>query len=189
MATCASCQQPLTDGTKFCNNCGAPVGGPSYAGTAPQSPASAPMSPPTPPPTGLNYTKFCASCGKGLVAAAVICPNCGAAQAGFNSSGGKSKTTAVLMAVFLTAWTWVYTWKVNKKKFLIALGLWVLEIILFSIGASEAASKFVCTPGGACSFQSGSSGLIIFAWLIGLGIWIWAIVDTSTKSQAYYASI
>jgi hypothetical protein len=201
MATCASCQQTLTDGTKFCNNCGAPVGaapvgGPSYAGTAAQSPApaggpsyggTAPRS--TAAPAGVIYTKFCASCGNGLVAAAVICPSCGAAQKGFNASGGKSKTTAVLMAVFLSAWTWVYTWKVNSKKFLFALCLWVVQIIVSIVGAGEAASKLVCTTGGACSIRSGSAGIILFAWLIGFGIWVWAIVDASTKSQAYYASI
>jgi RNA polymerase subunit RPABC4/transcription elongation factor Spt4 len=199
MATCVSCQQTLTEGTKFCNNCGAPVGGPSYSGTAPQPPAqggpsyagTAPASPApqSPAPAGVIYTKFCASCGKGLVSAAVICPNCGAAQKGFNVSGGKSKTAAVLMAIFLSAWTWVYTWKVNSKKFLTALCLWVVQIIISIVGVSEAANKLVCTPGGACSFRSGSAGILLFAWLIGFGIWVWAIVDASIKSQAYYAGI
>jgi hypothetical protein len=212
MATCASCQQTLDDGTKFCNNCGAPVGGPSYGGTAAQSPAPtggpsyggtaaqspAPgggpsyggTAPKSTAPAGVVYTKFCASCGNGLVAAAVICPTCGAAQKGFNSSGGKSKTTAVLMAVFLSAWTWVYTWKVNSKKFLIALCLWVVQLIIFFVGVGEAASKLVCTTsGGPCTFRAGSAGILLVAQLIGLGIWIWAIVDASTKSQAYYASI
>jgi hypothetical protein len=125
------------------------------------------------------------------VAAAVICPNCGSAQKGFGTSGGKSKTTAVLMAVFLSAWTWVYTWKVNSKKFWIAAGLWVVQIILYSVGGSEAATRLVCNQsGGGCAFKSGSGGgLILFGWLIALGIWLWAIIDASTKSQAYYASI
>jgi RNA polymerase subunit RPABC4/transcription elongation factor Spt4 len=177
MATCASCHQTITDGTKFCNNCGAPVG---MMAAAPPPPVA---------PAGMTYTKFCASCGNGLVAAAVICPNCGAAQKGFSGSGGKSKTTAVLMAVFLGAWTWVYTWKVNAKKFWIGLGLWVIEIIVFIVGASSDAAKLVCNPAGTCSIRTGSSGLILFAWLIGFGVWLWAVIDTSTKNQAYYASI
>lgn len=180
MATCASCNQTLADGTKFCSNCGATVN-PSAAPTPPTQAVT---------PPGVIITKFCSSCGTGLVSAAVICPNCGAAQKGFNTSGGKSKTTAVVMAVFLSAWTWVYTWRVNKKKFWTAIGLWIVQVILFSVGASEAASKIVCNTGGACVVQSGSFGAtLIFAWLIGLGIWLWAIIDTSTKSQSYYASI
>ena len=177
MATCASCSQTVAEGTKFCPNCGAPVA--ATVAAAPQSFA----------PAGVVYTKFCASCGNGLVAAAVICPNCGAAQKGFKTSGGKSKTTAVLMAVFLSAWTWVYTWKVNAKKFWIALALWVVQIILWTVGASEAANKLVCNPGGPCTFRSGSAGVLLFAGLIGFGIWLWAVIDTSTKSQEFYASI
>lgn len=179
MATCASCQQTVADGTKFCSNCGSPV-----AATVPAAPQSY-------APPGVVFTKFCASCGSGLVAAAVICPNCGSAQKGFNTSGGKSKTTAVLLAVFLSAWTWVYTWKVNSKKFWVAVVLWVVQIILYSVGGSEAATRLVCNQqGGGCAFQSGSGGgLILFGWLIALGIWLWAIIDASTKSQAYYSSI
>jgi RNA polymerase subunit RPABC4/transcription elongation factor Spt4 len=177
MAVCASCNQAVADGTKFCSNCGAPVG--AAVTTAPQSAA----------PAGVVYSKFCASCGTGLVATAVICPNCGSAQKGFNASGGKSKTTAVLMAVFLSAWTWVYTWKANKKKFWIALGLWAVETILFVAGANMAKNQLVCNQSGGCTIHSGSAGLVAFAWLIGLGIWLWAIIDASTKSQAYYADL
>jgi RNA polymerase subunit RPABC4/transcription elongation factor Spt4 len=182
MAWCASCKQTVPDGTPFCSNCGSPVGVPVGA-----SGAAAPQAP---TPMGVAYTKFCGSCGNGLVAAAVICPNCGAAQKGFNASGGKSKTTAVVMAIFLSAWTWVYTWKANKNKFWIAVCLWVVQIIIFFVGASEASAKLVCNPqGGACTFKTGSVGIILFAYLISLGIWIWAIVDASTKSQAFYASL
>jgi|HubBroStandDraft_2_1064218.scaffolds.fasta_scaffold604379_1 RNA polymerase subunit RPABC4/transcription elongation factor Spt4 len=179
MATCASCQQTVADGTKFCSNCGSPVA------------ASVPAAPRSYAPPGVVYTKFCATCGSGLVSAAVICPNCGSAQKGFSSSGGKSKTTAVVMAVFLSAWTWVYTWKVNSKKFWIALGLWVVQIIFYAVGVSEAANRLVCNqPGGGCTFRSGSgSGPVIIAALISFGVWLWAVVDASTKTQAYYASI
>jgi hypothetical protein len=125
------------------------------------------------------------------VSAAVICPNCGSAQKGFSTSGGKSKTTAVVLAIFLSAWTWVYTWKVNSKKFWIALALWVVQIILYVVGVNEFANRLVCnTQGGGCTFQSGSGGVaVLFAGLIAFGIWLWAVIDASTKSQEYYASI
>jgi hypothetical protein len=180
MATCTSCKQTIADGSTFCNNCGAPVGAVTPA--APKPPAHAPL--------GVVFTKFCASCGSGLVSAAVICPSCGAAQKGFNTSGGKSKTTAVLLAVFLSAWTWVYTWKANAKKFWIALGLWVVQIIIVIIGAQQAVSKLTCNQTGACAYHTGTSaGIILFAYLISFGIWIWAIVDASTKSQQYYSNL
>lgn len=185
MATCTSCNQTLADGAKFCANCGATVGGPTYGAAAPTPAAAQTVAPP-----GVVYTKFCSSCGNGLVAAAVICPNCGAAQKGFSTSGGKSKTTAVLMAVFLSAWTWVYTWRANKKKFWIAFALWIVGLIITIAAAGSAASHLVCNQaGGGCTIQSSSGGIIVVSWLISFGIWLWAIIDTSTKSQAYYASI
>ncbi len=40
----------------------------------------------------------------------------------------KSKTTAILLAVFLGFWTWVYTYKVDAWKFWLNLVLTVLTI-------------------------------------------------------------
>lgn len=177
VAICNSCNQNIADGTKFCNNCGAPVGA-----TAPvvQAPA----------PAGAVYTKFCASCGNGLVASAVVCPSCGSPQKGFATTGGKSKTTAVLLAVFLSAWTWVYTYSVNAKKFWIAVGLWVLAIIFYAIGISSAATTFTCDPNGTnCNFHSSGGGTILFGWLIAFGVFLWALIDTASKPSEYFSAI
>ena len=40
----------------------------------------------------------------------------------------KSKTTAILLAVFLTFWTWLYTYKVDSWKFWLNLVLSVLTV-------------------------------------------------------------
>lgn len=74
-------------------------------GTNPQPPMG-------PVPTG----KFCGSCGAPLVATAVICPSCGTSVGAL-----KSKTVAVLLAVFLSFWTWIYTYKKDAVKFWIGL--------------------------------------------------------------------
>jgi hypothetical protein len=147
-------------------------------------------SPPSSARASLVFTKFCASCGRGLVAAAVICPNCGAAQKGFSTAGGKSKTTAILLAVFLSAWTWVYTSKANSKKFLIALVLWVVEVIIFIIGAQHFSSTFACGQmTSQCSVHPGSASFILVSYLIAFAIWIWAIIDASTESQEFYSNL
>jgi len=39
----------------------------------------------------------------------------------------KDKTIAILLAIFLSFWTWAYTWKKDKNKF-------VIGIILSSFG-------------------------------------------------------
>ena len=47
----------------------------------------------------------------------------------------KSKTTAILLAVFLTFWTWVYTYKVDSWKFwlnlvasILTAGVWAILV-------------------------------------------------------------
>jgi len=40
----------------------------------------------------------------------------------------KDKTVAILLAVFLGFWAWIYTWQVDKKKFWIFLGVGVLTL-------------------------------------------------------------
>jgi hypothetical protein len=40
----------------------------------------------------------------------------------------KSKTTAVLLAVFLSFWTWVYTYKTDAWKFWLNLSLSILTL-------------------------------------------------------------
>lgn len=38
----------------------------------------------------------------------------------------KSKTTALLLAIFLSFWTWVYTWKNDSEKFVAGILIAVL---------------------------------------------------------------
>lgn len=45
----------------------------------------------------------------------------------------KSKTTAILLAVFLTFWTWVYTYKTDAWKFWMNLALSVLTLGIWGI--------------------------------------------------------
>jgi hypothetical protein len=73
----------------------------------------------------------------------------------------RSKTTAVLLAVFLSFWTWLYTYKTDSKKFWIGLGASI-------VGAITAA--------------------FVVGIVISLGIWIWAIVDAAKRPDSFYAS-
>jgi Protein of unknown function (DUF2510) len=68
-----------------------------------------------------------------------------------NPAMPKSKTTAVLLAVFLGFWTWLYTYKTDAWKFWLNLGLGIVTIGIF--------------------------------WLAS---WVWAIIDTSVRSDTWY---
>lgn len=77
----------------------------------------------------------------------------------------KSKTTSVLLAVFLSYFTWVYTSERDAWKFWMNLGISALSGVL--------------------------SVLTLGFWLFlavpyWIGVWIWAIVDTARRPQEFY---
>ena len=71
---------------------------------------------------------FCPSCGEAIKIKAVICPHCGVAASSQFPVSPKSKTAAVLLAVFLGFWTWCYTYKHDAWKFWLNL---VLTVVTF----------------------------------------------------------
>lgn len=71
----------------------------------------------------------------------------------------RSKGAAILLAVFLSFWTWLYTFKIDAGKF------WG-GLILATIGAFTA--------------------FIFVGFFLMLGVWLWAIIDTATKSEQWY---
>lgn len=98
--------------------------------------------------------KRCIGCGATVVGTAHVCTHCGTTL-----GTPKDKTVALLLAIFLAPWTWLYTYKRDSQKFWIGLVLYFIGIpaSIFLIGV-----PFV------------------------LGVWIWAIVDTAQKSDLYY---
>lgn len=98
--------------------------------------------------------RFCPSCSKPVVQTASICPHCGTAI-----GAPKSKGIAILLAVFLSFWTWVYTYRINKTKFWIGLGL---------------------------SLVGGVLTIIFVGFVLLFGVWLWALIDAiSTPDEKY----
>lgn len=69
--------------------------------------------------------KYCSSCGNVILKEAEICPKCGVRvnAASLQHTVSKDKTVAVVLAVFLGLWTWLYTYKLDAWKFWLNLGL------------------------------------------------------------------
>ncbi len=110
---------------------------------------------PPPGPYGAPATRACPACRTPVWPTTSVCPRCGTFL-----SVPKDKSVAVLLAVFLGAWTWVYTYKRDASKF------WV-GIVLTLVGYPLV-------------FAFGFGLLVIF------GVWLWAVIDTASKSQTYY---
>jgi len=140
----------------FCRNCGKElIGTPGYCLNCGAKPLAA--------------HSFCQNCGAAITPATEICVKCGAkvGEVVAETKGGKSKTTSVLLAVFLSFWTWLYTYKKDAWKFWAGLGLGILSGILavVTLGVS-----------------------LIFTWIFTLGVWVWSIVDTALKKDEWYRS-
>jgi hypothetical protein len=163
----------VESGIAFCAHCG-------RATNDVAAPAPLPQAPP------IQVARYCQTCGNGVVAAAVVCPRCGSAIAGSQGMlpGGKSKTTAVLLAVFLSFWSWLYTFKKNQWKFWIGLGAAISVIILFYVAGSLRRNDTTLQ----CQFYNhcAGGGYGLLAAALALGVWIWAIIDVSTKSPHWY---
>ncbi len=177
MSFCANCGISNPDEAAFCSSCGKATSGSVPAEGAPPAAniqgvtTAAPAVPraPTPPAKQVDEI-FCQSCGSVIKKEADICIHCGVrVRRGSPSGGGgsKSKVASILLAVFLSYWTWLYTYREDAVKFWVSLGL---SIGFFIFG--------LLTLG--------------IGWLIGFfvwtGIWIWAIVDTATKNEDWYAT-
>ncbi len=116
------------------------------------------------PPLGPGQ-RYCRGCGQIVVQSAAFCPACGTAAGGPFGQGlprapaPKDRTTAILLAVFLGPWSWLYTYQRDSTKFWIGMGVGVLGAILT---------------------------FFIVGFFVILGIHIWAIVDVVGKSDDYY---
>jgi uncharacterized membrane protein len=83
----------------------------------------------------------------------------------------KRKITSILLAVFLSFWTWLYTYKKDAWKFWVGLGLNALYIFIIFVLMAE---NVILPP--------------MFLLVMVLGVWIWAIIDTAVKHEQWYKS-
>ena len=126
----------------------------------------------------------------------MYCPACGAAVQ--QPARRKSKNTAVMLAVSLSWWTWLYTYKRDTWKFWLGLGVGVASVglmFVYIINMFADAMNMVglVTSGSLSETQlvgsiSGWTNWVTVASIGGFGVWVWAIVDTAVKSGEWYNS-
>lgn len=77
--------------------------------------------------------EYCRSCGKVVKKEAVLCVHCGVRLKDDTPHDPKDKTTAILLAVFLGFWTWLYTYRNDSWKFWLNLILTIITFFLWGI--------------------------------------------------------
>ena len=113
--------------------------------------------------------QYCPECGKLINRNAVICPNCGV-QIGKlvieKPDIVKIKAVGVVLAIFFSFFSWLYTYKKNAGKFWLCLALNIIPIILYN------------TAGGPFG--------VLFAWLLNSLFWLWAIIYNAAKPSQFF---
>ena len=157
---CRNCGKELIGIPELCMNCGArPLAGNTY----------------------------CSACGAVTNPLAEICIKCGTAIRGsIMKRIGKNKTTAVLLAVFLSYWTWLYTYRKDAWKFWIGTGIVFILVMLGFLIPYDWISNWIRELGqyfwGTNVVQTAIPLIIL------MPLWVWSIVDTARKSDEWYHS-
>ena len=122
--------------------------------------------------------RFCNACGT-LASAKppAIQNNANPASVGQMPTSRKSKAVSILLAMFLTYWTWLYTYKRDGWKFWLGLILSGLPIITATIFM-----EFYISNVSWLSDQA----LIDLSYALPIVIWLFAIIDTARKRRAWY---
>jgi hypothetical protein len=118
---------------------------------------------------------FCRNCGSVMSREAAICVACGVAarpatvvtySGGHAGTGeGKSKSASIVLAILFGFFTWLYTYREDSGKFWLSLGANVVMFVLTIL----------------------TLGLFAFIWFpASIGFWVWSIIDTATKKDAWY---
>jgi hypothetical protein len=143
--------------------------------------------------TNIKIEKYCSACGNGLIATAAICPKCGspAGRGGLSGVGTspKSKTVAVLLAVFLGLWTFLYTYREDKIKFWTWLPI-VASTIFFSVVISIiSAISAVSYNESSWAFFSALDLIFSLVWFLAAFVsWLVALITTVKRTQDFYTN-
>lgn len=125
----------------------------------------------------LVVSHYCVGCGKGLIASAAICPVCGTPVKANSTSRGKDKTVAVVLAVFLSGWAWLYTYRFNAAKFWIYIGGSFFLVLTGSVSFAASLDAYDSVPAYA---------VLAFVYFVSFAFWLWAVIDSATKPREYY---
>jgi uncharacterized membrane protein YvbJ len=134
--------------------------------------------------------KFCSACGNALLETAVVCPKCGSPTPQYRpqvTSQAKSKTTAVVLAVFLGPWSWLYTYKLNAYKFWLTMSFQTLTFIYL---ISAFISMQIKVSAGTAVYDDATAvaASSLFFSLLSSAFWLWALLENAIKSQDFYAN-
>ncbi len=101
---------------------------------------------------------------------------------GIQDLKGKSKTTAVLLAVFLGPCTWLYTAALDWGKFLVGIVSCIVASIFLVLGEQI----IWLLQGQLSNAQTVWEVGLVVSGILSAAMYAWAIVDTARKPASWY---
>jgi len=157
---------------------------------------------------------FCPECGRAIPRESEWCPICHAnfeklfadsnntdipsdnssypgsdAAAQIKGDPAKNKVVAVVLAVFLSFWSWLYTYGKNKIKFWSAIGVYAILFmanVCYSCTMIQDSMYYEDAVTPDSYFTGGFLALAIFINIVYFGIWLWAVLDNALKPESFY---
>jgi hypothetical protein len=125
----------------------------------------------------LKIDRYCSACGNGIIATAVVCPKCGSPVGGYRGQGlnpeAKSNTVAVILAVFLGLWTYLYTYSEDRNKFWVWLVGPLLVLVVLIPGMGFTYSDFIILG-------------VIFLSITNFASWLVAVITAAKRNSDFY---
>lgn len=100
----------------------------------------------------------------------------------------KNKTIAILLSIFLGFWSWLYTYKVDRKKFWVYLCLILPGVVGIPIIINLSISGYVSNSAFVNVFLEGYGTWVWMYFLVNLSSFIWALVNSIARTESFYTN-
>jgi DNA-directed RNA polymerase subunit RPC12/RpoP len=140
---------------------------------------------------------YCPECGTIIKRSAKFCSECGKQiketmtppiKDNVDNPPVKSKAVAIVLAIFLGSWSWLYTYKRDFKKFWVYIGIFIIYIGV-PIVVSSMAPLFPTTTTRQPT-PTGWQGIFasygIWFWLLYLSGHVWAFFNSVIRPEKFY---
>ena len=101
----------------------------------------------------------------------------------------KSKSVAIICAIFLGPWTWLYTYKRNKVKFWVTVPIYFILVVAYITAVSRTVTSCPAFNTSNCPYSGDaaiSAIILLILSLTSLASWLWALIDSIVASVDFY---
>lgn len=94
---------------------------------------------------------------------------------------GRKKWIAIVLALIISGWAWLYTYRINRRKFWAFAALWLIDLIVPAV-------VYANTAFSLASWQDFLPAALVYiaSALFSFGLWLWAVIDAIRTPTAVF---